>query len=214
MLKEVTLDLPKQIIIATRNRHKALEFDYIFGSDVSILSILDLDPNLTWEETGLTFEQNANIKLEAVYPVAQKLFPGCWVLADDSGICVDALGGAPGVFSSSFGGEEGNHRLNTQRLLKELEGVENRSAYFCCCLVLKAPGLPIQVFKGRVNGKIIEEGVGVNGFGYDPIFVPDGYTQTLAQISSQIKNQISHRARATEALKVWWSQVGLGSSPH
>jgi len=65
-----------------------------------------------------------------------------------------------------------------------------------------------------VNGKIIEEGVGANGFGYDPIFVPDGYTQTLAQISSQIKNQISHRARATEALKVWWSQVGLGSSPH
>lgn len=197
------MELPGQIIVATRNRHKAIEFEQIFGSGVRILTALDIDPDLTWNETGSTFEENARIKIHAVSSKAAVVFPGCWILADDSGLCVEALGGAPGVHSSSYGGEEGNDRQNTRRLLQDMEGIDNRRAYFRCCLVLKAPHLGDSVFYGQCDGSLIREGAGVHGFGYDPIFIPTGHTQTFAQLPISIKNAISHRAKAFAALKAW-----------
>ena len=200
------MELPAQIIVATRNRHKAIEFEHIFGSEVRILTALDVDPDLTWNETGTTFEENARIKIQAVSSKSSKSFPGSWILADDSGICVEALGGAPGVHSSSYGGQEGNDRQNTRRLLQDMERIDNRSACFRCCLILKIPHLGESVFYGQCDGSLIREGAGVLGFGYDPIFIPTGHSQTFAELPIAIKNSISHRARAFAALKAWLIQ--------
>ncbi len=200
------MKLPSQIIVATRNRHKAIEFEQIFGSGVRILTAPDVDPDLTWNETGKTFEENARIKIQAVSSKAREVFPDSWILADDSGICVEALGGAPGVYSSSYGGEEGNDRQNTARLLQDMKGVDHRSADFRCCLILEAPQLGESVFFGQCEGRLLAEGAGFHGFGYDPIFIPAGYTQTFAQLPIAIKNSISHRARAFAALKAWLIQ--------
>lgn len=201
------MELPAQIIVATRNRHKAIEFEHIFGSGVRILTALDVDPELTWHETGATFEENARIKIRAVSSMAALAFPDSWILADDSGLCVEALGGAPGVHSSSYGGEEGNDRQNTLRLLQDMAEVKNRSAYFRCCLVLKIPQIGESVFYGQCDGRLLLQGAGGHGFGYDPIFIPADHTQTFAELPCSIKNTISHRARAFAALKAWLLQV-------
>ena len=121
---------------------------------------------------------------------------GGWVLSDDSGLEVDALGGAPGVWSSSFGGEEGNHSRNNERLLAEMEGQTERRARFRCTLVLAREGLAQANFSGSVEGRIIANSRGAQGFGYDPLFIPDGFAQTFAELGESVKNTLSHRSRA------------------
>ena len=116
------------------------------------------------------------------------------MLADDSGLEVDALAGAPGVWSSSYGGEEGNHTLNNQRLLREMEGKADRKARFRCTLVLAKDGEQKSVSLGTVEGTIAEAPSGTQGFGYDPLFIPDGYDSTMAHLGADVKSTLSHRA--------------------
>ena len=143
------------------------------------------------EETGSTFLENARLK---ALGISQKIDGR--VLSDDSGLEVDALAGAPGVWSSSYGGEEGNHAKNNARLLAELAGKTQRIARFRCTMVLARGGMEQANFSGSVEGRIIEELHGEGGFGYDPLFIPEGHHQTFAQLGDAVKNSLSHRARA------------------
>lgn len=142
-------------------------------------------------ETGTTFLENARLKAEGI----SARIDG-WVLSDDSGLEVDALDGAPGVWSSSFGGEEGNHTRNNERLMAEMTGTANRRARFRCTMVLARNGTEKAHFSGTVEGRIIDSPRGAAGFGYDPLFIPDGHLQTFAELGEPVKNTLSHRARA------------------
>jgi len=149
------------------------------------------------DETGTTFLENARLKAEGI----SRRVDG-WVLSDDSGLEVDALGGAPGVWSSSYGGEEGNHAKNNARLLAEMAEKMDRSARFRCTMVLACDGLERATFSGTVEGRLVEALSGSGGFGYDPLFIPDGHEKTFAELGDEIKNTMSHRSRAlTEASK-------------
>lgn len=183
------------LILATRNAHKTEEIRHILGERFSVTDVRSFPDLPEIEETGTTFLENARLKAMGI----SKRVPG-WVLADDSGLEVDALGGAPGVWSSSFGGEEGNHAKNNARLAKEMADKENRIARFCCTLVLAKDGREIGVFYGTVEGKITTQPSGKGGFGYDPHFIPDGYEISLAQLGAEIKNSLSHRANAVSSL--------------
>lgn len=143
------------------------------------------------EETGTTFLENARLKALGI----SRLIPG-WVLSDDSGLEVDALNGAPGVWSSSYGGEEGNHPKNNARLLEEMAGKLHRTARFRCTMVLAKDGEEIANFSGTVEGRLVEESHGSGGFGYDPLFVPTGHDRTFAELGAEVKNSLSHRSRA------------------
>ena len=142
-------------------------------------------------ETGTTFLKNARLKAVGI----SRLIDG-WVLSDDSGLEVDALDGAPGVWSSSFGGEEGNHAKNNARLLAEMMGKADRTARFRCTMVLARGGKEQADFTGTVEGHLVESLSGSGGFGYDPLFVPAGYDQTFAELGAEIKNTLGHRSRA------------------
>lgn len=180
-----------KIVFATGNKGKLKEAREIF-KDHEIVSIKDFSADFNPEETGDTFFQNAAIKAEAAMKIVKEFV----VLSDDSGLIVSALDGAPGVYSSRFGGVEGDNALNRRKLLHELEGVEDRSAYFSCMAVLLFPDMSAIVENGKCSGKIgyIEKGNG--GFGYDPLFIPEGYDKTLAELSSEVKNSLSHRGNA------------------
>ena len=145
------------------------------------------------EETGTTFVENATLKAVGISAVVEGL-----VLADDSGLEVDGLNGEPGVWSSSYGGEEGNHSKNNARLERELPGVpeEKRTGRFRCVMVLAKGGESLGEFAGAVEGRLLEKPQGVEGFGYDPYFVPEGYEKTFAELGPEIKNGMSHRGRA------------------
>lgn len=143
------------------------------------------------EETGTTFLENARLKAEGI----SRRVEG-WVLSDDSGLEVDALGGAPGVWSSSFGGEEGNHARNNARLLSELAGKADRGARFRCTMVLAKDGVEVAHFSGTVEGRILDAPKGGAGFGYDPLFIPEGHSLTFAELGDEVKNSLSHRSRA------------------
>jgi len=188
------------LLVSTRNAHKVGEIRAILGPDfeVSDLSILPHMPEV--EETGATFEENAALKAVA----ASMLFDG-WVLADDSGLEVDALGGAPGVISARYAGEPSNDAANNALLLKNLSGVrgKDRSARFRCVMVVARNGRKLAAFSGSVEGIIINEPKGTSGFGYDPLFVPEGFCETFAQLGAETKNGLSHRARALQGLKAW-----------
>ena len=183
-------DLPR-LIIATRNAHKTQEIRHILGERFEILDVTSFPELPEIEETGTTFLENARLKALGI----SRHIDG-WVLADDSGLEVDALGGAPGVWSSSYGGEEGNHSKNNQRLISEMADQDQRSARFLCTLVLAKNGQEIAGFHGEVEGEITREPSGNGGFGYDPLFIPTGYSQTLADLGPDIKSQLSHRAKA------------------
>jgi XTP/dITP diphosphohydrolase len=183
-------DLPR-LIIATRNAHKTQEIRHILGERFEILDVTSFPELPEIEETGTTFLENARLKALGI----SRHIDG-WVLADDSGLEVDALGGAPGVWSSSYGGEEGNHSKNNQRLISEMADQDQRCARFLCTLVLAKNGQEIADFHGEVEGEITREPSGNGGFGYDPLFIPTGYSQTLADLGPDIKSQLSHRAKA------------------
>ena len=153
------------------------------------------------EDTG-TFLGNARKKAQAL----QALLPAdAWVLADDSGVCVDALDGAPGVESAYFAGPEHDSAANLRKLTEVMRPVSEgrRGAYFLCLLVLRGPGGAEHTFEGRCTGRLVHEPAGGRGFGYDPLFIPDDYTCTYAQLDEAAKNKISHRGRAWLKLVEW-----------
>ncbi len=192
-----TMDLAPRLIIATRNAHKTAEIRAMIGDRFEVLDVTSFTECPEIEETGTTFLENARLKAEGI----SRVIDG-WVLSDDSGLEVDALGGAPGVWSSSFGGEEGNHALNNARLLREIEGKADRRACFRCTMVLAQGGKEIANFSGTVEGVIISDARGAMGFGYDPLFVPEGHASTFAELGDDVKNTLSHRARAlTQAVE-------------
>ena len=192
--------MPQRLIIATRNAHKVEEIRTILSDyDVCDLSILNGPPEV--EETGTTFLQNATLKAVAISRETSAL-----VLSDDSGLEVDALGGEPGVYSSRYAGEDGNDTLNNEKLLRELSGVTARAARFRCVMVLAKAGAVLADFSGSVEGSILEEKKGGGGFGYDPLFSPEGYEQSFAELGEELKNQFSHRSRALEGVAAWLAQ--------
>lgn len=195
-----------KILVATKNAHKTGEIRAMLGPGFEVSDLTARPEIAAPEENGATFEENAAIKAMA----ASEHFPGM-VLADDSGLEVDALGGAPGVRSARYAGESADDAGNRDLLLKELARVgargKERSARFHCVLVLAKGGKVIGTFDGRVEGVIINEPKGDGGFGYDPLFVPEGYCESFAQLPGEVKNQLSHRGKALEKLR-----QALGSS--
>ena len=185
-----------KIFLATGNKHKIKEIEKIFKMDnVEILSINDGIEIPEVEEDGTTFEENSKKK---ALEIAK--FTNMITIADDSGLCVDALDGAPGVYSARYAGEHGNDLDNNKKLVRELQGIENRKARFVCVITLAKPTGETYSFRGEVEGDIIDIPQGTEGFGYDPHFFMKEYGKTLAEIP-EIKNKISHRARALEKLK-------------
>ena len=186
--------MKKKLVVATNNAHKLEEISAILGNEMELLSLKDIHCNADIPETADTLEGNARQK--AMY-IHENYGMDCF--ADDTGLEVEALNGAPGVFSARYAGDGHNSEANMQKLLKELEGKENRKAQFrtAICLIMEGKEY---LFEGIVKGHIIEEKRGGSGFGYDPIFVPEGYNQTFAELGNDVKNTISHRARAVEKL--------------
>ena len=182
----------KEILIASHNQGKLAEFrNMLEPLGVTVYSAKDFNlPDV--EETGSTFAQNAEIKAKALSELTNK---PC--LADDSGLCVDALNGAPGVYSARYAPNRDFNKAMSM-LISELENTKSTdwSAHFSCVLALKVPNQPTRFYEGRVDGTITSQKCGDNGFGYDPIFIPQGYKKTFAQMSPEEKSAISHRGRA------------------
>lgn len=192
----------KTIVIATRNAGKAEEFHTLFAKEgYTVKTLFDYPEIPDVEETGTTFEENARLKAETIAQVLNQP-----VLADDSGLKVDALGGRPGVYSARFAGEHKSDAANNAKLLFELTDVadEERTAQFHCTLVFAEPNKESLVVEAEWPGRISRIPKGENGFGYDPLFIPDGYTQTAAEISSEEKNNHSHRGLAMAKLSQVW----------
>lgn len=193
----------KELIIATKNAHKAAEIAAILPPDCVIRTLADYPHLPAAEETGSSFAENAAQKALALSARVQGR-----VLADDSGLCVDALGGQPGIYSARYAGVHGDDAANNRKLLAELSGLQARapfSARFVCALCLAEGGRVVSEFQGTLEGRITLHPRGTHGFGYDPLFVPQGYAQeTLAELPAEVKNRISHRARALALLADWW----------
>lgn len=189
-----------RIVAATKNRHKIEEIQAIteeFG--VEVISRADAGvPDVDIEEDGDTFEENSEKKARVVMELCGEI-----TIADDSGLMVDALGGAPGVISSRFAGEDGNDIKNNEKLLALLSGVspENRTARFVSVITMVYPDSRKIVARGECPGHIIYQPRGSNGFGYDPLFVPDGFDRTYAELTAAEKNRISHRSAALQNLR-------------
>ena len=193
--------MTKTVIIATNNSHKVEEIETALNfEDWEFKSLKEAGIDSSPEETGATFEENARIKARAAYEISGKA-----VLADDSGLVVDALDGAPGVYSSRYAGEDGNDEANNEKLLHELSGVsdDKRTARFVCVLVFIDEDGAETVAKGSVEGRIGHDLKGDGGFGYDPLFWPEcfNFECTLAEVSQENKNKVSHRGNALRELK-------------
>ncbi|MDQ6860349.1 MAG: RdgB/HAM1 family non-canonical purine NTP pyrophosphatase [Verrucomicrobiota bacterium] len=191
------------LLFATRNAHKTRELAELLGSGFTITDASAHDGLPLVEETGTTFAENAVLKAATI----SRIVPGL-VVADDSGLEVDSLGGAPGVYSARFAGEAATDSENIAKLLRELRGSTARAAQFCCVLALVREGETLAMFTGVVRGRIAEAPFGVDGFGYDPVFIPDGHEQTFAELGAAVKNSLSHRARAVAGLQAWFNKKG------
>ena len=192
----------KTIMIATGNMGKAKEFEKMFAkAGYQIKTMKDFPELPEVQETGQTFEENARLKAETIANILQ-----CPVLADDSGLTVDALGGMPGIYSARFAGEQKSDASNNAKLLHELTDVsdENRTAQFHCTLVFAAPQKESLVVEGIWNGRIARIPRGENGFGYDPLFIVDGLEKTSAELTPEEKNELSHRGQAMKKLDGLW----------
>lgn len=188
----------KTILIATKNEGKAKEFKAIFGEKgFQVKTLLDYPGIEDVEETGTTFEENARLKAETIAKLLNVI-----VISDDSGLCVDYLDGAPGVYSARFAGEPKSDARNTEKLLVELNGVptEKRTAHYHCTIVMAFPDKESIVTTGELHGVIATDPKGENGFGYDPIFYLPDYNKTTAQLAPEVKNTIGHRKMAITAL--------------
>ncbi len=190
------------LLIATHNAHKTSEFRQIFGAIYEVQDLASYPHFPAVEETGSTFEENSRLKAIGI----SHLLPDSLILADDSGLEVDSLNGAPGVYSARFSGPGATDASNRTLLLEKLReaGIpgSQRTARFRCVLTLASQGVILAQTSGSVEGLIADGEKGERGFGYDPIFVPQGYHQTFAELPSEVKHQLSHRGRAVEAMKV------------
>ena len=189
-----------QLIVATRNAYKTREIAKILGPALSVQDLTTHPEIPEIRESGASFEENATIKAIAV----SKQFPGL-VIADDSGLEVEALGGAPGIHSARYAGVNASDKEKIAKLLGQLAKVDAKSdgrrARFCCVLAVAREGQILATFQGVVEGKIAERPRGSHGFGYDPIFIPDGFEETFAEMAEELKNNISHRAKAISKLQ-------------
>ena len=187
--------MKRKLVFATNNAHKLEEVAAILGNQIELLSLNDIDCHTDIPETAETLEGNALLKSSFIY---KNYHLDCF--ADDTGLEVEALNGAPGVYSARYAeGEEHDAQANMRKLLHELEGKENRKAQFRTAISLILDGKEY-LFEGVIKGEIIQEKRGDSGFGYDPIFKPEGYQQTFAELGNEIKNKISHRALAVQKL--------------
>jgi len=184
----------RKLVFATNNRHKLEEVSDVLKGHLEILSLKEINCFDDIPETADTLEGNALLKAEHVF---HRYNYDCF--ADDTGLEVEALDGRPGVYSARYGGEDQNAERNMKKLLDELDGKTNRRAQFRTVIALIEGGT-VNYFEGKIEGQIIESRRGTTGFGYDPVFVPDGYSQTFAELGSELKNKISHRALAVQAL--------------
>ena len=181
-----------KLIFATHNQHKVEELKKLLPSNISILSLTDINCYEEIEETGTTLEENAKLKANFI-----KYKYGLDCFADDSGLEVDALGGSPGVYSARYAGHEKNNEDNIKKIWKELRDKNSTKAQFRT-VIAASFGSKISIYEGKVIGNLIFEKRGNHGFGYDPIFIPEGYTKTFAELGDAVKNKISHRALATQ----------------
>lgn len=191
----------EKLVFATNNTHKLEEVANMLGKRIRLLSLSDIDCTADIPETGTTLEENALLKAQYVY---NHYHTDCF--ADDTGLEVEALNGAPGVYSARYAGGEGHDSIaNMKKLLANLEGETNRRARFRTVIALIRNG-QTHLFEGIVEGTITTSQSGTAGFGYDPIFIPDGYDRTFAELGNEIKNNISHRARAVVKLTEFLNQ--------
>ena len=191
--------MPHQLLLATRNKGKIEEFrrilEAIAPGQIELLG-LDKFPELhDVVEDGKTFQENALKKAREM-----SLATGLPAIADDSGLCVDALNGDPGIFSARWAGSHGDDQANLDKVLREMVGVTNRRAQFVCAAAFVTPGGYEKVIRAEMVGHLIDHPRGTNGFGYDPIFVPEGFSETSGEISPDTKDSISHRGKAMRAL--------------
>ncbi|KUG04504.1 nucleoside 5-triphosphatase rdgb (dhaptp, ditp, xtp-specific) [hydrocarbon metagenome] len=187
------------ILLATRNIKKKIELQQLLEeSNIKILTLDDIKDMPEVVEDGLSFAENAIKKARETAAIS-----GYPCLADDSGLVVDALGGEPGVFSARFAGDDADDEKNNEKLLEMMQNVgpDQRTARFICVIAVSSPDGEVETVSGVCEGRIAFKPDGVGGFGYDPLFVPQGYDQTFAELSPQIKNSISHRGRALEKCK-------------
>ncbi len=205
----------RPLILATRNQGKIEEFKELFaGSGIEIMSVRDFGPIPPVVEDGATFEENAYKK--AIHTARMFGFPS---LADDSGLTVAALGGAPGVKSARYAGEEATKDDNNRKLLAAMEGVSDRKAAFECVLAIAVPRGPALIYEGRCEGEITNGLQGEEGFGYDPLFYYPPLRKTFAQMSRAEKNRVSHRGKAMAELKreidkvLIWLEQRLAEEP-
>lgn len=192
----------KKIIFATGNQDKMKEIrEILTDTDVEIVSMKEAGISVEIEEDGKTFEENAVIKAKAVAAVSKA--EGAVVLADDSGLEVDYLNKEPGIYSARYMGEETSYRVKNQNIIERLEGIpkEKRTARFVCVIAAVLPGGEIITTRGTIEGYIGWKEAGENGFGYDPIFYLDEYDCSTAELSREVKNELSHRGKALRAMK-------------
>ena len=189
----------KRLLFASRNAHKTREIQQILGPEFEVRDLSAYPEISETVESGNSFEENAKLKAIAI----SKKMPGL-VIADDSGLEVEVLGGAPGIYSARYAGAKATDKENIDRLLEEVTRIgakrDQRRARFRCVLALAHNGQMLGTFQGIVEGSIVDQPRGLHGFGYDPIFVPNGFEQTFAELLAEVKNRISHRAKAIRAL--------------
>ena len=189
----------KTLLLATRNEGKKMELQEMLNDiGISVINLHDIPPLPEVVEDGKTFKENAEKK---AYETAKAT--GYWCLADDSGLVVDALNGQPGIYSARFAGPEASDENNNHKLLDLMKGIDEskRTARFVCCMALSTPEGETLVVEDYCEGIILRQPVGEQGFGYDPLFMPQGYNQSMAQLSRQGKNLISHRGKALNKIK-------------
>jgi len=199
--------MPQAVVIATGNPGKVNEFCAILkGSAFSFSASKEMGFSEEVEENASTFRGNAELKARAVFDyMVSEGKNGYWVIADDSGLEVEALDGRPGVFSARYAGENATGVQRYTKLLKEMEGKINRNARFVCCLCLIKSGNSMDFFEGECRGSILTEARGSGGFGYDPVFLPEGHSRSFGEMSEEEKNALSHRGKA---IKNMLSELG------
>jgi XTP/dITP diphosphohydrolase len=187
------------LLLATRNQHKTKELRQLLGDDFAVSDLSGYPAIEMPDETGSTFAENAILK--AITASKHRHLQNGFVIADDSGLEVDALGGMPGIYSARYADEHATDSANIEKLVRELKNVAKRSARFRCAIALARAGKVLEILEGLVEGTLVDLPRGKHGFGYDPIFQPTGFDETFGEMTSDLKNQISHRAKAVAALR-------------